>query len=131
MTIEIWVHSLCTHTNGEEKTLVATLKTILVGYTRTEYTLWQPPTGRFINLRNVCFNEKIVYSFAIQKQTGESLGELNSEIVFGNDLMEESIKLPGGADLTITVEEESKKQQLVSSRKFPIKPESNLEESLR
>ena len=46
---------------SENKFSEGAIRTILVGYTPTEYILWHPQTNRFINSRHVRCNEKMVY----------------------------------------------------------------------
>lgn len=46
-----------TETKFSEKAI----RTVLVGYSRTGYVLWEPTSSKFLNSRHVRFNEKVVY----------------------------------------------------------------------
>ena len=60
---------------SENKFSERAIRTILVGYTPTGYLLWQQ-TNRFINLRHVRCNEKMVY-----KNLKESPEKLEFQII--------------------------------------------------
>ena len=58
------------------------LKTILVGFTKTGYILWHPPSNRFMISRHVQFIEKIVYKdvFKADKEENFEILEENTEL---------------------------------------------------
>ena len=68
--------------NPETKFSDRALKTFLVGFTNTAYTLQHPKSGRFLISRHVRFNEKIVYKDLYGKQD-ERLFEVCNEIERG------------------------------------------------
>ena len=61
-------------------------KTVLVRYSKTGYVLWHPSSGKFVNSRNVRFNEKIVYKDDFEGQLPNTEKDpenlVNPEIVF-------------------------------------------------
>ena len=71
------------------------LKTILVGFTKTGYILWHPPSNRFMIHRPVQFNKKIVYknvyktdkkeNFEIFEENTEFSSEENTDITLENE----------------------------------------------
>lgn len=54
-------------------------KTVSVGHSKTGYKLWKRPTGKFIILRNVRFNERVMYRDAYKTESTQAQVEENQE----------------------------------------------------
>ena len=58
------------------------IKSVMVGYSKNGYILWHPRTGKFINLRDVRFIEKLVYKdvYGKREEKSEFLETIEEEI---------------------------------------------------
>ena len=80
----------------ESKFSEQAIRTILVGYSRTGYVLWEPTSGKFINSRHVKFNEKVVYKDAYKTENSlevKSLPVIENDNILDVDVGEEQVTL--------------------------------------
>lgn len=69
------------------------IKAVMIGYKPTGYLLWHPSSGKFLESRNVRFNEKLVYKDFYKKNKLDDKNN-DAEVIFELDEDKKEKEIP-------------------------------------